>query len=81
MKKNEFNEIKNLDIKALTARVKTIRAEIADIVMDKHMNTLKNSKQIRHKRKDLAQLLTVVRQKEMIGMLESVSEKKGEKSA
>jgi ribosomal protein L29 len=70
MKKNEFNEVKNLDIKALTARVKTLRAEIADIVMDKHMNTLKNSKQIRHKRKDLAQLLTVVRQKEMIETLE-----------
>jgi ribosomal protein L29 len=70
MKKNDFNEVKNLDIKALTARVKTLRAEIADIVMDKHMNTLKNSKQIRHKRKDLSQLLTVVRQKEMIETLE-----------
>lgn len=70
MKKNELIEVKNLDIKALAAKVKTLRTEIADLVMDKHMNTLKNSKQIRNKRKDLAQLLTVVRQKEMIAHIE-----------
>jgi ribosomal protein L29 len=54
--------------------VRGLRAEIADLVLDKNMNTLKNVKQINHKRRDLAQLLTVLRQKEMISVLESVSE-------
>ena len=74
MKKNEFGEIKALDIKTLSTRVRGLRAEIADLVLDKNMNTLKNVKQINHKRRDLAQLLTVLRQKEMIAVLESANE-------
>ena len=73
MKKNEFGEIKALDIKTLSVRVRGLRAEIADLVLDKNMNTLKNIKQISHKRRDLAQLLTVLGQKEMISVLESAS--------
>ncbi len=75
MKRNDFAEIKNLDTKTLATRVRALRAEIGDLVMDKHMNTLKNNKTISHKRRDLAQLLTVLRQKEIINMLESASEK------
>lgn len=78
MKRNDFIEIKNLDIKALGAKVRTLRTEIADSVMDKHMNTLKNAKSIRNKRKEIAQLLTVIRQKELLSVLESAS-KGGEK--
>lgn len=75
MKKNDFNEIKALDIKTLSIRVRDMRAEIGDLTMDKNMNTLKNSSQIKNKRRDLAQLLTVLRQKEMIAVLESANEK------
>ena len=77
MKKNDFVEVKNLDIKALTGRVKALRTEISGLVMDKHMNTLKNSKEIKHKRRDISQLLTVIRQKELLSVLESASETKG----
>ena len=74
MKRNDFGEIKALDIKTLSVRVRSLRAEIADLVLDKNMNTLKNVKQIHNKRRDLAQLLTVLRQKEMISVLESAAE-------
>ncbi len=67
-----------MDIKALSIKVRDLRAEISDLIMDKNMSTLKNSSQIKNKRRDLAQLLTVLRQKEMIAVLESASEKKGE---
>jgi len=39
-------------------------------VMDKNMNTLKNLKQMRNKRKDLSQTLTILKQKEIIAQLE-----------
>lgn len=70
MKKNDLLEMKSLDIKALTVRVRELRGQIADLVMEKHMNTLKNSKQIQHSRRNLAQMLTILRQKEIIAQLE-----------
>jgi ribosomal protein L29 len=70
MKKNDLAELKNLDAKALFERVKKARTEMADLVMDKNMSTLKNLKQMRNKRKDLAQILTIHRQKEIIAQLE-----------
>jgi len=70
MKKNDLAELKNLDAKTLFDRVKKARIEMADLVMDKNMNTLKNLKQMRNKRKDLSQTLTILKQKEIIAQLE-----------
>ena len=71
MKKQDFNEIKILEIKALLAKVKIVQGEIANLIMDKNMSKLKDLKSISKKRKDIAQIMTVLNQKRLIGELES----------
>ena len=70
MKKNDLAEIKKMDIKALREKAKKVRAEIVGLVIDKSMNKLPNLKLISLKKKDLAQTLTVMRQKQLIQELE-----------
>lgn len=70
MKKNDFAQIKGLDVGELSAKAKTFKKEIADLVLDKNMKKLKDIKAVFKKRKDLAQVLTVLRQKEMLEDLE-----------
>ncbi|EKD91516.1 MAG: hypothetical protein ACD_30C00002G0013 [uncultured bacterium] len=70
MKRNQLNETKQLDKTALLELVKKTRNEIADLVLDKNMSKLKDLKSISKKRKDLAQMLTVLRQKELLEVLE-----------
>lgn len=80
MKKNEFVDIKGLDIKGLMSKAKSLKSEIADLILDKNMNKLKDLKSISKKKKDLAQVFTVLRQKQLLKQLESKpEEKKGEK--
>lgn len=70
MKRNEFTQVKGLDIKELKERAKAAKSEIAKLAMDKNMNKLKDLKTISKRRKDLAQILTVIKQKELLGELE-----------
>lgn len=72
MKKEDFDKVKNLDIKELRGKAKLLRKELADVVMDKHMNKLKDKKMVVKKKKELARVLTVMRQKELLGQLESL---------
>lgn len=76
MKKNDFVQIKGLDIKELAEKVKALKKEITDLTLDKNMKKMKDLKMIFKKRKDLAQILTVARQKELLGKLESKIETK-----
>lgn len=71
MKKNDFLEIKNMDTKALLEKATLVREQIADLIMDKHMAKLKDTSVVKKKRKDLAQILTVVNQKELVASLEA----------
>lgn len=66
MKKNDLTQIKGLDLKELRLKVKALKMEIAGLVMDKNMKKLKDLKKISKRRKDLAQVLTVIRQKELL---------------
>ncbi len=76
MKKNEFIQIKGLDLKELKTKVSSLRDEIANLVLDKNMKKLKDKKTILKKKKDLAQVLTVIRQKELLLELENKKEPK-----
>lgn len=76
MKKNDFLQIKGLDIKELKLKMRDLKGEITNLVLDKNMKKLKDLKIISKKKRDLAQVLTVLRQKELLAQLESkVSEK------
>ena len=70
MKKNEFAQIKILDVKELQEKTRAINKEITDLIIDKNMKKLKDLKMISKKRKDLAKVLTVIRQKELLSELE-----------
>lgn len=70
MKRNDFLEIKNLEIKALGQKIDTAKKELAGLVMDKNMSKLKDRKSISKKRKEIAQMMTVRRQKQLLGELE-----------
>lgn len=71
MKRNELTQIKLLDLKELRDKTKVIRQELANLLLDKNMKKLKNLKAISKKRKDAAQVLTVLRQKELLKRLET----------
>lgn len=70
MKRQELIQIKGLDLRQLKEKAKALKVEIADLVLDKNMKKLKDLKIIRKKRKALAQVLTVARQKELLAKLE-----------
>ena len=81
MKKNDLVQIKGLDLKDLRQKAKFLKDEIAGLILDKNMKKLKNVKIISKKRKDTAQILTVLRQKELLAKLEpeiKAEVKKGE---
>lgn len=75
MKKNSLIEIKKMDINSLKGKAKTVYNELEDLLLNKSINKITNSKLVRSKKKDLAQVLTILRQKELIKQLE------GEKNA
>jgi ribosomal protein L29 len=68
--KDMKNEIKVLDIQALIAKTKALKIEINDLILDKNINKLKNSKTISKKRKEMARVLTAMAQKKLIAAFE-----------
>lgn len=71
MKKRDLIEVKNLEVSGLIKKAQDLKQEIADLLMDKNMDKVKDLKSIFKKRKDLAQVLTVLRQKQLLMELES----------
>lgn len=74
MKKTEFAEIKKMEIKPLLGKVKGAQKEILGLILNKSINKATNLKVIKNKRKDLAQMMTVLRQKQILEKLEKQDE-------
>ncbi len=70
MKRNDLNEAKLLDVKALQGRVSKLKQEVSDSVIDKNMNKMADKTSIRKKKIEIAQLMTILRQKQVLAMLE-----------
>ena len=70
MKKNDLIDLKKTELKSLLETVKKFKGEIRSLVLDKNMSKLKNLKVIKNKRRDLAQTLTIIRQKQLLEELE-----------
>lgn len=77
MKIQEFKQLKELELKELWLKVKTLKIEIADLTLDKNMKKLKDLKAISKKKKEGAQILTVMKQKELLAQLESKVNEQG----
>jgi len=65
MKKKEMNELKNKDLKALKELAKKVDQEIFKLKMDKGTAKLKNVSSLGQKRRDLAKIKTIIREKEL----------------
>lgn len=76
MKKNDFAEIKKLDLKGLYGKVATLKTELGDLELDKNMKKLKDLKKIFKTKKSVAQIFTLINQKEFIEKLEKAKAQK-----
>lgn len=56
----KMTDIRKLETKQLTTEVTKVREELAELRRRVHMGEQQNVRLIRHKRKDLARLLTVL---------------------
>jgi ribosomal protein L29 len=74
--KFDIASIKNMDTKSIFATAKQMRVAIADLMLDKNMNKLKDLKSIDKKRKELAKTLTILNQKKVLEKLEAGKESK-----
>lgn len=63
-------EIKKTDVKGLKERIAKVRGEVQDLYLDKNTGKLTNLRAIKNKRKDIAQMLTVLNQKIELEKLE-----------
>jgi ribosomal protein L29 len=72
MKKDALKEIKTIEIKELVGRVTKAKQELAGLVLDQNQRKLADVRTVFKKRKELAQMLTILRQKELLAMLELV---------
>lgn len=70
MKKQTLAEIKKIDIRTLKGRMQHSDEEMQKLVLDKSINKLTDVKILRRKRKDIAQIATILRQKELLNQLE-----------
>ncbi|OGE33928.1 hypothetical protein A3C59_01340 [Candidatus Daviesbacteria bacterium RIFCSPHIGHO2_02_FULL_36_13] len=75
MKRQDYLIIKGLDIKELELKVKTLRQDLEGLVLEKNRNVLKDLKSISKKKKDISQVLTVIKQKQLLAQLEPKIEK------
>jgi ribosomal protein L29 len=74
--KFDITTVKNMDTKSILATAKQLRGEIAELIVDKNLNKLKDLKSMDKKRKNLARVLTVLNQKQVLEKLEAGKEAK-----
>lgn len=78
MKRKEFNEMRNKSIKDLTKTIFDKKKEAEKAKMSSFGGKEKNSKIKRNLGQEIAKMLTLIREKEIIESLEKTTEKKEE---
>lgn len=66
MKKISNKDLEQKSESELKTMLKTVRSELAQMILDKNTQKLKNLRSIFHKKKERARILTTIRQKELI---------------
>lgn len=80
MKKKEFKELKNREIKELEKKVDEKRSEFLKIKISIKSSGEKNLKKARILRKEIAQILTLIKEKEIYNR-ESLKEENNKKES
>ncbi len=65
MKKKDLKELKTKDIKDLAAKVRDLEKEVTLARLELKMDKVKNVHNVRNKRKDIAQIKTIIRMKQI----------------
>jgi ribosomal protein L29 len=79
MRKNDLNEIKNANVDAISAKIAQAKKDVTSSIIDKNMNKLGDLKSIYKKKRDIAQLSTILNQKLEVERLEkNLEQMKGE---
>ncbi len=66
MKKTASKDLEQKNAQELMSLLKTDREELAQLTLDKNTGKLKNLRSIFHKKKEIARILTTIRQKELL---------------
>lgn len=70
MKRKELNELRGKDTKALNKLIAAKKAEITKVKVDINVSKEKNLKKLKNLRHDVAQVMTLVKEKDLIGVEE-----------
>lgn len=65
MKKKDKNSLKTRDINDLQTTLKEVRESVISLRINSHLGKEKNTRATFEKRKEIAQILTVLREKEL----------------
>lgn len=71
MKKNDLIEIKNTSQENLVKKMSVLKDELSKLVIERNRGKLSNIKLVGKKRKDIAQINTIMRQKQLLKDLEN----------
>ena len=74
MKRKDFTEIKLLTVKEIRKKVDSLRVDFEEAVWNKNMRKNKDLKAVSKIKKDIAQMLTILKQKELLSELSSAKE-------
>lgn len=66
MKKKDIQQIRNKDIKELAAEIAQEKKNLFSLHLDFVQNKLKNVKSLSNKRKDIARMSSILREKELL---------------
>lgn len=75
MKTKDKKELRSKNISELKDLASQRNAEVLELKLSKSQNKLKNTRSIYLKRKELAQILTIIKEKELAN-LEAINDKK-----
>ena len=75
MKTKDKKELHLKSLKELGKQVVDAKDAVVNLRLDKTQNKLKNTSQLSIKRKEVAQILTIIRGKELQGEMEAKNEK------
>ena len=70
MKKNTLMELKKSDIQTLQIKAKELGTKAQNLLLEQSLNKLTDKKALSKARHDLAQTLTILRQKQLLAQLE-----------